>query len=49
MHSLYAANDKSVYFHEATVKNKFIRIKSNGEVLYSIRFYKFNPKYLYSS
>lgn len=34
----FIANDKSVYFHEATVKNKFIRINPNGQVLYSIRY-----------
>jgi hypothetical protein len=31
------ANDKNVYFHVATVQNKFIRIYPSGKILYSMR------------
>ena len=34
----YIANDRKAYFHKATVVNKFIRIKSDGQVLYSTRY-----------
>ena len=33
----FFANEKSAYYHTATTPNTFIRIKSNGEVLRSIR------------
>ena len=33
----YVANDRKAYFHKATVQNKFIRITSEGQVLYSSR------------
>lgn len=33
----FFANEKSAYFHTATTPNTFIRIKSNGEVLRSMR------------
>ncbi|RNA13243.1 gamma-aminobutyric acid receptor subunit beta isoform X16, partial [Brachionus plicatilis] len=33
----YIANDRKTYFHKATVKNKFIRINPDGQVLYSMR------------
>ncbi|CAG2108338.1 unnamed protein product [Medioppia subpectinata] len=33
----FFANEKSAQFHRATTENTFIRIKSNGEVLRSIR------------
>jgi hypothetical protein len=34
----FFANEKSAQFHMATTPNTFIRIRSNGEVLRSIRF-----------
>ena len=33
----FCANEKSAYFHEVTEKNKMIRLKPNGEVLYGMR------------
>ncbi len=34
----FFANEKSAQFHMATTPNTFIRIRSNGEVLRSIRY-----------
>jgi len=36
----YVANDRQAYFHKATVQNKFIRISSQGNVQYSMRYKK---------
>ncbi|RWS29268.1 GABA-gated chloride channel 3 subunit-like protein [Leptotrombidium deliense] len=33
----FFANEKSAYFHKATTANTFLRIRSNGEILRSIR------------
>lgn len=34
---LFFSNEKSSYFHDVTVPNRYIRIASDGEVLYSVR------------
>ena len=34
---LFFSNEKSSYFHDVTVPNRYIRIAGDGEVLYSVR------------
>jgi cation transporter family protein len=34
---LFFSNEKSSYFHDVTVPNRYIRIAADGEVLYSVR------------
>ena len=33
----FFANEKKAYFHEATTKNTFLRIASDGQIIRSIR------------
>lgn len=34
----FFANDKNSFLHEVTEKNKMVRLKSNGEIAYGMRF-----------